>query len=1004
MEGVRQQSGEVSFGPFRLDMANARLWRGGEALRVSPKALAVLYYLVGHPGQLVTKEELFAAVWPGVVVGDAVLTICIGELRKVLGETAKAQQYIETVHKRGYRFIAPLTPPPQGSGAGGQGSVSPPLPTPEPRPPTPLLVGRDSELSQLHHWLAKALTGERQMVFVTGEPGIGKTALVDAFLEQASAKQDVWIGRGQCVAQYGAGEAYLPILEALGRLCRESGSGQLVALLRRQAPSWLVQLPGLLNDTALDELQRKVQGVTKERMLRELAEALEVLTAEHPLVLVLEDLHWSDPSTVDLLTAVAQRREPARLLILGTYRPADVIVSGHPLRAVTQELQLHGQCAELALTFLTPDDIAQYLSVRFPQHHFPQQFGQRLQQHTEGNPLFLVNTVEDLVRRQMVVEQDGQWQLRSSADGIALGVPVSVQQLIGRQFERLSMVEQQLLEVASVAGESFSAAAVAAGQEVEDERIEEQCESLARREQFLQAQELGTWPDGTMTGRYRFLHALYQQVVYERISAARRVQLHRRIGARLETSYGERASEIAAELAVHFEHGRDYQHAVRYLEYAGKNAVRRSAHREAIIHLTKGLELLKTLPDKPECVKQELMLLVTLGSSLIVTKGFAAPDVEEAYSRAQELCRQVGETPQLFPVLRGLIVFYVVRGAVQTAYHLKQQFLSLAQHVQDPAHLTEAHYTMGAAMFTFGEFTVAREHFEQGIAFYDPQKHRTLALVYSHDPRMANLSFLAHTLWVLGYPEQALKRMHQSLAWVQELADPYNLGGGLSHAAQHHQYRREGQAAYERAVAALALASEQGFALLVAQGNIWKGAALAEQGQGADAVLLIRQGLDACSAIHSVIWRGHHLALLAEAYKKVEQPEAGLSVVTEALEFVDKTGDRSYEAEIYRLKGELTLQKLSVPSPQPLAPSTEAEMEREAEECFLIAIDIARKQQAKSLELRAVMSLGRLWQQQGKRAEAHQMLAEIYHGFTEGFDTKDLQEAKALLEALVRDE
>ena len=298
-------------------------------------------------------------------------------------------------------------------------------------------------------------------------------------------------------------------------------------------------------------------------------------------------------------------------------------------------------------------------------------------------------------------------------------------------------------------------------------------------------------------------------------------------------------------------------------------------------------------------------------------------------------------------------------------------------------------------MFTFGDFPAARAHYEQGTAFYDPQKHRTLTRIYSHDPQMANLSFLAHTLWVLGYPDQALTRMHQSLLWGQELADAYNLAGAIAHAAQHHQYRREGQATYERATAALALATEQELALMIANANIWQGAALAEQGQGAAAVVLIRQGLDACSALHSVIWRGHHLALLAQAYGKANQPAAGLRVIDEAFEFVNRTGDRSYETELFRIRSELMLQSQARQDT-----FADTALQSQAETYFLKAIEIARAQQAKSFELRGTMSLARLWQSQGKQAEAHQMLSEIYNWFTEGFDTKDLQEAKALLAEL----
>jgi DNA-binding winged helix-turn-helix (wHTH) protein len=322
---------DLTFPPFHLDLANERLWRGAELLALRPKAFRLLRYLAEHPERLLTQEELLKAIWQHGYVSEGLLRGYIRKLRSTLGDDAKNPRFIETAGGRGYRFIAPLTsspPVPRLIESSVAHLLQPPLP----------FVGRHEELAQLHGALERALSGQRQVVFATGEPGIGKTALVDAFLAQAAgAHQDLWVGRGQCIDHHGAGEAYLPLLEALGGLLRRERPA-LAPLLRRQAPTWLVQIPASMEEAEREALSRQLFGSTQERMARELAEALEVLTAESPLVLWLEDLHWSDFSTVDLLAMLARRRAPARLLVVGTYRPSDVIASGHPLRALVREL------------------------------------------------------------------------------------------------------------------------------------------------------------------------------------------------------------------------------------------------------------------------------------------------------------------------------------------------------------------------------------------------------------------------------------------------------------------------------------------------------------------------------------------------------------------------------------------------------------------------------------------------------------------------------------------
>ena len=515
-EAASVQSEQIPiFHAFRLDLVNAQLWRGQELIALRPKPFALLRYLAEHPGRLVTKDELTAAVWPGTYVGESSLKGYIRDLRDVLGDDPEAPQFIETVARRGYRWIAAV----QSAELGVQSPNSQPVPNPQPL--TLNLVGRERELAQLQQWFEKALRGERQVVFVTGEPGIGKTTSVDAFLARLAATDTLWIERGQCVEQYGPGEAYLPVLEALGRSCRRPGGERSVEILRQYTPTWLVQMPALIPDTEFEVLQRKVQGVTRERMLREMAEALEVMTAKQCSVVVLEDLQWSDHSTLDLLSYMAQRREEACLLMIGTYRPTEVILSGHPLKALKQDLQGRRLCEEAALGSLSHAAVSQYLTVRFPHHQFPGELSQFIYRSTEGNPLFMVNIAEYLEAQGLVREVEGQWRLEADLKAVNLEVPESLRQMLERQIERLTSEEQRMLEVASVAGAEFSGAAVAAGLGETVERIEGWCEDLVRRGQFLRAHGTEVLSDGAVTGRYGFLHALYQNALSQAVSSAR---------------------------------------------------------------------------------------------------------------------------------------------------------------------------------------------------------------------------------------------------------------------------------------------------------------------------------------------------------------------------------------------------------------------------------------------------------------------------------------------------
>jgi predicted ATPase len=856
------------------------------------------------------------------------------------------------------------------------------------------VFGREVEFAHLYRCLQQAWDGKRQVLFVTGEPGIGKTTLVDAFVKGLPTPSHLWVGHGQCIDHDGAGEAYLPVLEALGRLGRGPEGAVLLPMLRQYAPSWLVHLPALLAPGDCERFLHTASGVTPVRMLRELAEALEVLTAAHPLVLVLEDLHWSDHATLEWLAYMARRRDPARLLILGTYRLVDVMVHAHPLRRLLTELRHHPQCAELGLDYLSATAMAAYLRQRYGAQPVPPDLPQLVYQRTSGHPLFVVMLVNELVRQQSLAAGREVWGIEAGLGAGAGMIPASLRQFIEAHVEQLSDEDQAVLAAASVAGHAFSVAAVAAGVSLSEETIDARCGAWAHHGQFLHATGTETWPDGTVTACYQFRHVLYQEVVYARVSAGHRVRLHHQIGTRKETGYGDQVLTIAAELAVHFERAQEAHRAVRYVRYAADQALQRSAYADVIQHCTKGLELLEALPWTPERIQLALAFHLPYAQALAVRKGWGAPEVEQVFIRAQALGQECEDNPQLCPTLEGLTAVYMFRGQLHRAWEIGQQYFALVQHDANPARRVPVHGLLGELLDSFGEFPAARAHFEQAITGYDPQGHPGSRAI--HNVGVTPVALLAPVLWILGYPEQALTRSQEALARAQALGRPASLALALDCATVVCQYRCETSATRHHAEALMALAEDHDFALRLAFGTILRGWAVSMQGQGYDGLQQIRQGEHAYHATGAAYERPYLLALQAEICGTSGHVHAGLQALAEACTVIEHTGERRWEAEIHRLRGALLLAQEGTGH----RVQGTGHPEIEAEACFQQALALAQHQQAKSLELRAAMSLARLWQQQGQRAEALDLLAPIYGWFTEGFDTADLQEARALLEEL----
>ena len=789
--------------------------------------------------------------------------------------------------------------------------------------------------------------------------------------------------------------AFYPIIEHLQRLLQwyrhETPAARLVTLEQALQTVGLplaeaVPLLATLLSLPVPE-QYPPLALSPQRQKQKTQEALVAWlladAAQQPVLAVWEDLHWADPSTVEVLELLLDQVPTARLLLVLTTRP-EFRPPWAPRSSVTQ----------LTLTRLTRPQIEEMVLRVTGGKPLPAEVLAQVVAKTDGIPLFMEELVKTVLEAGLVQEEAGRYVLTGPLPPLA--IPATLQDALMARLDRLGAAKE-VAQLGAVLGREFAYEVLRAIAPLDEVTLQHGLAQLVEAELIYQR---GIPPQAT----YLFKHALIRDAAYESLLRSTRQQYHQRIAQVLEAQFPEATEAEPELLAQHLTEAGLSAQAIPYWQRAGQIAIERSANIEAMSHLTKGLELLKTLPTTPEHIQRELALQISLAVPLASTEGWAVPEVADAYARGRELCRQVGETPELFTVLYGLRTFYHIRGELRTARELAEQLLHLAQQGQAPD-LLLARNALGTTLFLVGELASTRAHLEQGLTLYNPQQYSSHIYLYGMDTGVILLGFVAWTLWFLGYPDQAQKRSQEVLTLAQELAHPYSLAWALIYVAWFHQFRREGQAAQARAEAAMTLATEQGFAQISACGTISRGWALAEQGKRAEGIRQMRQGQAALRAMGAETMQSLVLALLAEAHEKVGQAEEGLALLAEAFAVVDNNDEHFYEAELYRLKGELTLHQcnvqgstFNVANPRSLIPHSQAEAEAEA--CFLKAIDIARKQQAKSLELRAVRSLSRRWQGQGKRAEARELLAPVYGWFTEGFDTADLQEAKALLEEL----
>jgi hypothetical protein len=820
---------------------------------------------------------------------------------------------------------------------------------------------------------------------VLGEPGIGKTVLVEDFLAELGDRPErPVIIRGRCSERLAGAEAYLPILEALDNLLHRSSWSAIHSLIKTVAPTWYVQVAhtGASQDSVA-RVRDEAPAASQERMKRELGTLLQEASRQRPFVLFLDDLHWADVSTIDMLNYLAGRFDQMRLLVVATYRLADMTIAQHPFLAIRGNLAAHGSLVELPLTFLDLRDVERYLSIQFPQHRFPPSLAELVLQKTDGSPLFMADVIRYLRDSGTLAEQDGVWIMTRPASEAIQTLPVSIRSMIDRKIERLDELDRKIMLAASVQGHEFDSTIVSEVLEMDPAEVEDRLDTLEHVHVFVKRLAEHEFPDLTLSLRYQFVHALYQNSLYASLQPTRRTSLSGRVARALVRHYAGEHAPIAGRLGALFEGAREFGESAKYYLESARHTIGLFAFPEALSLADRGLAALRRMPEGPQRSQQELGLQMVRGLALRMTKGWASPEIEPVFARARELCQEMGDAPELFPVLWSITLFHAIKGVLRQYRRLADELMAEAERSGNPAFLMAAHHLLGVCLEFEGDIVGSSRVLDRGRELHDPAQHKVYTAMYGLDPGMIARAMSSRPLWILGYPDRAEARARETLQLARSQRQPMTLVFALLVTQGVHLVRGEAAQALAIGDEVDALCREYGLPQEREWSRSFQGAALAALGRLDEGIDRLSDSLAVQQAIGAGLVRSAFLGILADLLRFAGRVDDGLRAVDEGFAYAESSGEGGYLAELHRAKAELL--RLT-------------EGDAAAEPVFAAALDHARRQQARAFELRAATGWAQLMLASGRTEEARLLLEPIYGWFTEGLNTADLVAARAVLE------